>query len=161
MSGDLLAVYLTDHLAGATAGSSRMRRLAEHERSASDGAELDQVAAEIEEDRQTLDQILTAAGVSPPWHKTVSAWLAERVGLLKANGRLVRRSPLTSVLELELMRMAVTGKASLWEALKHTDLRNQFDFDGLLERATGQLRRLEAAHDLRASIVGQRADRDR
>ena len=36
MPGDLLASYLTDHLAGATLGTRRMRRLAEHERAAPD-----------------------------------------------------------------------------------------------------------------------------
>ena len=35
MSDDLLAIYLTDHLAGATGGSNRMRSLADHERSVS------------------------------------------------------------------------------------------------------------------------------
>jgi hypothetical protein len=153
---DLLAIYLTDHLAGATAGSARMRRLADHESSASDGAALATIAFDIEQDQQTLKTILVAIDVSPRWYTSAGAWLVERVGLLKTNGRLIRRSPLTSVIELEFMRMGVTGKIALWQSLKHTDLRHQFDFDELLERAIRQLHGLEAAHDLRAPVIGQR-----
>ena len=157
MPDDLLAIYLTDHFAGATAGCARMRRLADHESSASDGAALAMIASEIEEDKQTLSRILAAADVSPRWYKSASAWLGERVGLLKTNGRLVRRSPLTSVIELEFMRMGVTGKTALWQSLKHTELRHEFDFDELLERAAGQLQGLQAAHDLRASVLERRS----
>ena len=156
MPDDLLSIYLTDHLAGATAGSRRMRRLADHERTASDSSALHTIASEIEQDRQTLVAILAAAGVSPRWYKTAPAALAERIGLLKTNGRLIRRTPLTSVLELELMRMAVTGKTALWESLKHTRLRDDFDFEGLLTRAARQLQGLEAAHQLRVSVLDER-----
>jgi len=156
MSDDLLAIYLTDHLAGATGGSNRMRSLADHERSASDGALLATIAAEIEQDRRTLIRILAAAHVTPRRYKMATAWLMERDGRLKFNGSL-RRSPLTSVLELEFLRMGVTGKIALWESLRHTDLRDEFDFDELLARATRHLQGLEAAHDRRASIVGQRS----
>ena len=156
MTADLLAVYLTDHLAGATAGSKRMRRLAEHERSAADGELLAAIATEIEHDRATLNEVLDAAHVSPRWYKTATAWLAEQAGLLKTNGRLVRRSPLTSVVELEAMRMGVTAKLALWEALSQTDLGDRFDFDRLIDRARRQLEGLSAAHAARAAVVGQR-----
>ena len=75
MSQDLLAIYLTDHFAGAVAGSQRMQRLADAERSAPDGAVLATIAREIEEDRRTLQAILEAAHVKPRWHKNAVAWL--------------------------------------------------------------------------------------
>ena len=153
MSDDLLAIYLTDHLAGATAGCKRMRRLADHERSADDGATLDAIATEIEEDRQTLDEVIRAVDVSPRWYKTATAWLGEQVGLLKTNGRLFRRSPLTSLIELEFMRMGVTGKVALWQTLQHTELREHFDFGELIDRAERQLNGLQAAHEARASVI--------
>jgi hypothetical protein len=153
MSDDLLAIYLTDHFAGATAGCNRMRRLADSEQSADDGATLDAVATEIEQDRATLSDILQAAEVSPHWLKTATAWLGEQLGLLKTNGRLVRRSPLTSLVELEFMRMAVTGKIALWQTLERTDLRERFDFDELIERAERQLQVLQAAHESRVPVI--------
>jgi hypothetical protein len=142
MPADLLASYLTDHLAGATIGSRRMRRLAEHERSAPDGTTLAAIATEIEQDRETLRRILDAAGVRRPRSKVAIAWVAERVGLLKSNGRLFRRTPLTSVVELEMMQMAVTGKRALWEALARTELADRFDVDGLIIRAEQHLKGL-------------------
>ena len=77
------------------------------------------------------------------------------IGLLKTNGRLVRRSPLTTVVELEYVRMGVTGKVALWESLKQTELGDQFDFDELLERASRQLKALQVAHHVRASVIGR------
>ena len=60
---ELLTTYLNDHLAGAVAGSRRMRRLAEAEEAASDGRELLALAAEIDEDRATLERVLAHADV--------------------------------------------------------------------------------------------------
>ena len=157
MSDDLLAIYLTDHLAGATGGSNRMRSLADHERSASDGALLATIASEIEQDRRTLIRILAAAHVTPRRYKMATAWLIERAGRLKFNGSL-RRSPLTSVLELEFLRMGVTGKIALWESLRHTDLRDEFDFDELLARGHSTPAGTRGRpRPPRASIVGQRS----
>jgi hypothetical protein len=153
MSDDLMAVCLTDHFAGAKAGSKRMRRIAHHERLAADGAQLEAIAVEIEQDRRTLSDILEAAQVSPRWYKTAAAWLAEQAGLLKTNGRWVRRSPLTTIIELEFMCMAVTGKVALWNTLIQSELREQFDFSELIERAHGQLQGLRAAHDRRAPVL--------
>ncbi|MFK0045944.1 hypothetical protein ACIQU4_17825 [Streptomyces sp. NPDC090741] len=75
-------------------------------------------------------------------------WLAEKAGRLKLNGRLVSRSPLSDVLELEAMRLGVEGKACAWRslaALADTDPR----IDGArvqepLRRAERQIRSLEA-----------------
>src|SRR4051812_4546400 len=156
MSHDLLAIYLTDHLAGATAGSRRMRRLAKAEGDAADSTELSRVADEVEEDRSTLMSVVENAGVSPRWYKTAIASLGERVGLLKTNGAILHRSPLTSLVELEAMRMGVTAKLCLWGALRHTELSTSFDLDDLIQRAQRQLGVLEDAHSRRAMVVSQR-----
>jgi hypothetical protein len=42
---------------------------------------------------------------------------------------------LTSLVELEVMRMGVTGKLDLWTALRRTPLAERRDFDALIERA--------------------------
>lgn len=151
---DLLAIYLTDHLAGAAGGSRRMRRLATAERDAVDGRELARIADEIEEDRLALRSMIDDAGIRPRWYKSVAARAAEAAGMLKLNGTVFRRSPLTSVLELELMRMAVTGKLALWGALHDTVLTERHDFDVLIDRARAQLRDLEVAHTRRTGILG-------
>ena len=79
MPNELLEIYLTDHCAAAAAGSRRMRRLADAERSAEDGSTLERIANEIEEDRTTL---LSDPGSIPdasPWSKPAIAvdWLGQ------------------------------------------------------------------------------------
>lgn len=159
MDKDLLGIYLSDHLAGATAGANRMRRLADAERGASDGQDLQRLANEIEEDRGTLLSIIEAEGIEARWYKTAMAKVAEAVGLVKSNGTLFHRSPLTSLVELEFMRGGVTAKFDLWAALRHSELSASHDFDRLLERAMRQLQELEAAHLRRAGLFrGSRQD---
>lgn len=147
---DLLGIYLNDHLAGATAGVERARYLAEAERDTALAAALGPLADEIAQDRASLLEIMRRLDVPVRRYKVVAGHLAEKAGRLKSNGRLVRRSPLTPLVELELLRTGVMGKAALWETLRHLaaeDGRLDFgEFDGLLERAHEQLRTLERLH---------------
>lgn len=146
---DLLRIYLNDHLAGAAVGTERARSLAESE-AERDPALADAVAPiadEIAEDRADLLQIMRSLDVPVRRYKIVAGRLAERVGRLKANGRVVRRSPLTPMLELELLRLGVEGKAAAWRTLRRlADADDRLDpvhLDGLLERADRQLETLE------------------
>jgi hypothetical protein len=147
--GDLLAIYLNDHLAGATAGVELARRLrGSNEDDPEFGPVLAEVCAEIEADRETLTAVMDQLGVGRSKLKPLAAVLGERVGRLKLNGRLRGYSPLSRLDELELLQVGVAGKRRLWRALEHTragDLPG-FDLGALAERATGQLRRLEALH---------------
>lgn len=130
-----------------------MRRLATAERGAGDGGELARIADEIEEDRMALRSMLDEEGITLRWYKSLAARVVEAVGMLKLNGTVLRRSPLTSVLELELMSMAVSGKLALWAALHDTTLNDRHDFDALIDRARAQLRDLEVAHSRRTGIL--------
>jgi len=153
MDKELLGIYLSDHLAGATAGSRRMRRLADAEQQAPDAPVLQRIATEIEEDRATLLSIIEAEGIEPRWYKTAMAKVGEAVGLLKTNGALFHRSPLTSLVELEGMRIGVTGKLDLWTALQHAQVAGNQDLDRLIERANRQLQELDQAHARRADLL--------
>jgi len=153
MDKDLLGIYLSDHLAGATAGSRRMRRLADAEDKASDGDVLQRLAKEVEEDRKTLMSIIEAEGIEARWYKTAIAKAGEAVGVLKSNGTLFHRSPLTSLVELEGMRMGVTAKYDLWTTLRHSELSGRQDFDQLMQRANRQLQELEEIHVRRAEAL--------
>jgi hypothetical protein len=147
--GDRFAIYLNDHLAGATVGVELARRL--RASNASDrefGPALIEICAEVEEDRETLKAVMDRLGVGRSKLKPAAAVLAERLGRLKLNGQLLGYSPLSRVYELELMQSGVVGKRLLWRALQQTHAGDLSDFElGLLgERATNQLRRLEALH---------------
>ena len=114
----LLGIYLNDHLAGSTGGLELMRRVAGAHRGTPDGAVLAGLAAEVGEDRDALRKIMGTLGVSEQRYKLVAAWAAEKGGRLKANGYLLRRSPLSAVVELEAMMLGVRGKAALWQVLR-------------------------------------------
>ncbi|MGW6989721.1 hypothetical protein [Streptomyces sp. NPDC054946] len=143
-----LAIYLNDHLAGAGSGVSLIRRMARAHRNAPAGRLLAELAADITEDRDSLREFMTALDVPAQWPRVVAGRLAEKAGRLKLNGRLVKRSPLSDVLELEAMRLGVEGKASLWRSLRLlavSDPRlDQAAIDGLLDRAVRQESVLEA-----------------
>lgn len=146
-SQTLLGIYLNDHLAGATGGADLARRLARSEgRWAGDGV-LDQLATEIEDDRRALVDMMAALDVPVRHYKTWAAWAAEKVGRLKPNGALLTKSPLSRVVELEMMRLGVEGKAAGWRSLREraeADARlDRGRLDGLIDRARGQADKLE------------------
>ena len=136
----LLAIYLRDHLAGATGGLELARRLRASNRDGAMGGDLERVCAEIEADRETLTEIMEALEVGPDPAKNAGAWLAEKLGRLKLNGRLTGYSPLSRLLELELLHLGITGKLDLWRALDETLPAQlaEFDLPALIERAESQ-----------------------
>lgn len=153
--GDLLAIYLNDHLAGATLGVELARRLRDSNRDVPEfGPALSGICAEIEADRETLKVTMDRLGAGRSRLKPPLAVLGERLGRLKLNGRLRGYSPLSRLDELEFLQLGVAGKRRLWRALEHThagDLPG-VELDALAERATDQLRRLEELH-LRAAAL--------
>jgi hypothetical protein len=156
--GELLAIYLNDHLAGATLGVELARRLRGSNRDDPEfGPALAEVCAEIETDRETLEAVMGKLGVGRSRLKPLAAILGERLGRLKLNGQLRGYSPLSRLDELELLQIGVAGKRRLWRALEHThagDLSGSgFELGALAERATEQLRRLEALHLKAAALA--------
>lgn len=145
----LLGIYLDDHLAGSVAGSRRALRLAEAERTSPQGPVLAALAGEIAEDRVALQTLVKQLGVPQRRYKQVLAGVAERVGLLKLNGRLLRRSPLSTLVEVEGLLMGVRGKLAGWETLRRvlgTATVTDVDLDDLILRAHAQLGTLEIVH---------------
>lgn len=149
--GSLLATYLNDHLAGATAGVELARRARGSNEGSELGAFLAELTVEIEEDREVLGEVMEAVDAGRDRIKVTAAWAGEKVGRLKLNGRLLGYSPLSRLVELEGLTLGVTGKLALWRLLRELgDPRLAgFDFDALIARAERQRdgleqRRLEA-----------------
>ena len=140
-----LEIYLADHAAGATAGSQRAARLAEAESDSKDAAALAGFATDVNADFEALLAVMKSAGVEPSRLKAGLASVAEKLGTLKLNGRVVDRSPLSTIVELEAMQMAVRGKRSLWETL-NVALPSAAGLDTLIERADAQLELLSELH---------------
>src|SRR5688572_2211262 len=144
----MLGIYLNDHLAGATGGLELARRTAGAHRGTAAGTTLTRLATEIQEDRESLLEIMGVLEVPVRQYKVASAWVIEKVGRLKLNGRLLDRSPLSSLVELETLRLGVEGKGCLWRTLllvaRHEPRLDPSRLDALLGRATSQLETLEA-----------------
>ncbi len=118
IDGKLLGLYMSDHLTGATAGLSRIERMAEAFADTPVSADIARVSAEIRQERDFLQGLMGDLGVRQRPHRQAAAWLAEHAGRLKLNGRIFQRSPMTMVLEAELMRAAILGKLGGWQSLE-------------------------------------------
>jgi hypothetical protein len=142
----LLGVYLQDHHAGATTGVELARRAARANRGDAYGAELESIVAEIEQDMQSLERIMSTLGVKPDRRKDAAGWLGEKLGRLKRNGSWTSYSPLSRLVELEALMLGVRGKQGLWEALAETPAAATLagELERLAERARDQFSRLEA-----------------
>jgi hypothetical protein len=143
----LLAVYLNDHLAGATAGRELARRAAGSNRTSAYGSYLEQLAVELDEDRDSLLAIMRALDVGVDHVKVVGGWWVEKLGRFKLNGRLLGYSPLSRVVELEALALGISGKLALWRALERLELDEValrgIDLVELIERAERQVAELE------------------
>jgi len=141
------AIYLNDHLAGATVGVELARRASASNRGSELGRFLARLVREVEEDRSTLERVMEQLGVSRNRLKVFVGWAGEKVGRLKPNGQLTGYSPLSRVVELEGLSLGVEGKLSLWRSLERAvggDARLAgFDFGALIARASEQRRELE------------------
>src|SRR5829696_5828454 len=113
----LLGIYLKDHFGGATGGLELARRTAKANRGSEFGGPLQQLATEIDEDRESLKQIMDRLGVRADPLKAGLAWGMEKAGRLKPNGQVRGYSPLGRLLEVEALVTGVSGKLSLWRAL--------------------------------------------
>jgi hypothetical protein len=113
----LLGTYLNDHLAGSTVGLELAKRARGSNQGSDYGEVLERVAREIEEDRDALLKLMDALEIKRDRPKVLAAWTGEKLGRLKPNGRLLSYSPLSRLIELEMLALGITGKLSLWEAL--------------------------------------------
>lgn len=149
----LLAIYLNDHLAGATGGRELARRAAKSNQASAFGPFLAELAGEIDDDRDALLAIMRALGIGVDRLKVFAGWGGEKLGRMKPNGRLRGYSPLSRVIELEVLSLGVHGKLALWRSLEQLET-NQPALDAtrlaeLARRAEHQLERIET-HRLRA-----------
>ncbi|MCH8571421.1 NAD-dependent epimerase/dehydratase family protein [Nesterenkonia sp. AY15] len=159
----LLRQYMSDHLAGATAGTNRIKRMAADYVDTPVFPQISEVAEAIRRERGFLVKLIQRQGFSTPPGSTTIAWLGERVGRLKPNGRPPGgRSPSTLVLEAEMMITAVTGKLHGWSVMKDHAHALGVDpqvFQGLIEDAEAQREQLETVHEY-ARHRAFRKDRD-
>lgn len=114
-----LRQYMSDHLAGATAGLKRIQKLAEAFMKTPKYGDLATVAEEIRVEHRYLEQLIQAQGFPRPGITAPALWVGERLARMKSffpEG--VKITPSVLVLETELMMSAVTGKLHGWRSLR-------------------------------------------
>jgi nucleoside-diphosphate-sugar epimerase len=149
MDRGLFGLYLSDHLTGATAGLERAERIARTYTDVPFQAELAELAEQLRGEREYYLQLIHLLGVRRRRYRQAAAWVAERAGRLKLNGRLFQGSPMTPLLESELMRSAVVGKIGGWQTLReHADDvgLDAAQLDELVEQARAQREMLDRLH---------------
>jgi hypothetical protein len=143
----MLGIYLNDHLAGATAGLELAHRVERTHQRREEKDDLRRIAAEISQDRAALLEIMAALSIAVRGYKVSAAWIGEKASRLKLNGRILSRSPLSDLEELEMLRLGVEGKAAGWRTLRAVaDGDQRLDavrLDDLISRARDQANLLE------------------
>ena len=154
MRNSHLAVYLNDHLAGATAALALLDEL-EHVDGFEDWAS--RLKAEIAADRDQLRSLMRSLGAPESSIRRAAAWVTEKLAELKT--RLDDRSggALQRLELIEALALGIDGKRALWTALQAVagddealDGLQRPDYANLIQRATDQrhaveMRRLQAA----------------
>ena len=160
----LLGIYLNDHFAGATAGTQLARRVAGSHQDSPYGHTLRRLATEIAEDRAALLDIMAALSIPVRGYKVYAALIGEKAARLKPNGYVSGRSPLSSLVELEMLRLGVEGKGAGWRTLRSLAGRDsRLDsarLDELIARARGQAEALEELRVRAADQIVSLADHD-
>ena len=149
-----LDVYLNDHLAGSAAAVELVERIRANNEGTAVAAHMDALRLEIEEDRDTLGDVMTRLGVVRSAPKQVAGKVMETLSRFRLNERITGSADVTRLLELETLSLGIEGKLLLWRSLSEVaETRPElaaFDLATLATRAVSQRAgvepfRLEAA----------------
>jgi hypothetical protein len=148
MSDRLLGIYMTDHLALGTFALELARRAQRVHQRTELGTALTRVAEEgIATDITFYKEMMRRLGLSCCSPKVALAIAGECLGRVKLNGRVRRRSPLSTFEELDFVVMAIENKVVLWENLRDlaglSERLPDVNFEQLIARAHAQRSQLE------------------
>jgi hypothetical protein len=147
----LLSSYLEDHVAAATGVLSRLRLMSRQQRTPPEvSSGVRDVGRQIARERAWLIEQSHRLVGRPSVLKRALARVGETAGRLKLNGRLLSPSPISLVLELELLLMGIRGKTSGWMTLRAWAAELELEpaeLDALIEAAHEQSRRVEELLD--------------
>jgi hypothetical protein len=115
---DLLAVYCNDHLAASIGGIELVKRMLGEHRTTDYEQPLEQLLGELREEKSSLESMMRGVGFPIRQYKLAAVWLGEKAARLKLNGRLLKRSPLSDLVEFEFLASAVRAKRSGFETLR-------------------------------------------
>lgn len=144
-----LRAYLSDHLALSAGIGALAERVRDADRWREQRARFVELVAVLEQDREDLERVLTDRDIKPDPLKRSLARLGERVGRLKGNGRILRTSPLTRLIELEGLQLGLVGCVAPWLTLRDLGVDGPRADVALIRLARQQ----ETLEQLRAEVV--------
>src|ERR1700691_5288637 len=86
MADTAMDVYLDDHFAGAMLGRDLAGQIRDRHEGTPLGDLMRTITAQIEEDRQTLDDLMDRMNVSKNPIKQATGWMAEKTSRIKFSG---------------------------------------------------------------------------
>ena len=149
-----LDVYLNDHLAGSAAAVELVARIRDNNPGTPLATHMEGLGSEIEQDRDTLAEVMTRLGVVRSTPKQVAGKVLETLSRLRLNERITGSADVTRLLELETLSLGIEGKLLLWRSLSQVAAARPdlaaFDLAAFATRAVSQRAgverfRLEAA----------------
>lgn len=147
MTPDPLLTYLRDHLAGARVALDMLHHLGRHTADARLRAVALSFHAEVEADRDLVDQLARRLGDTPTVVREASVWLLDRLARLRLASGSGRLTSLAELEAVESLSLCFVAKTALWDALIAIAAEDrtfpQINFDGLRNRAQDQYRRME------------------
>jgi hypothetical protein len=164
MADRAIDVYLNDHLAGATLGTDVAEQIRQRHEGTPLGELMGSIAPQIEEDRQTLVDLMERMNTSKNPIKQAAGWVAEKASRVKFSGAGSGEPDHGAFMALETLALGVEGKASMWKALKA--VQSQYpplastNLDELIERADTQHGALERERLAAGAVaLGNNGDR--
>jgi hypothetical protein len=156
----LLGVYVDDHWAAAAATADRLRHLVRTNPVPPWVDELRALRESVDDDVVVLTALRdVVGGRAGTVRRHVAVW-GDRIDRLRANGRLVRLSPLQRVLDVEDVLVRLGRIAACWRTLARLDDPRLADFDvaALAARAEQRIRAARRLHGdaVDAALAGRR-----
>lgn len=118
MSDKHLRTWLDDHLALATGAAELARRTRNQNRAAPMAATLEGIAERLDEHRDAIKDVLASLDASPSRVKQAAGWLAEKIGRVRLNERLLSYTPLSRLEELEALLLASASLGVMWRSVE-------------------------------------------
>ncbi len=115
---NIIRIYLGDHMALMRGGRALAGRMLASGHHGENAPLVGDVADEMTAGGRTIEAFLGQLGGSPPRLKLGAMALGERLGRFKLNGRLLTRSPVSDLYELEALGGAVTASGAFWRAVE-------------------------------------------
>ena len=152
---DVLHGHMKTHLMGASGGTAAFERVAHTHGIPEVATGLKAMAEEIKQEREWLRGMMTDVGIEPSAISKLASQGAETVARFRPTLRLLGRSELMDVLQLEALYAAVATKRNGWRYMRQAARAGAnldvAQLDELERWADSQLERLRDWHALTAA----------